>query len=116
MDTVAEGRITVAPEVLLDIVRQAILYLDDVVNTVPVPPRVDRLFRKVIIADGIELEIKQGSVVIDLYLVTRPVNLTNLCHRVQKEVMRAMDKLVGLKVSAVNIHIEDIAYPVNGSS
>jgi len=116
MDIVQEGKITVAPEVLLDIIQQAALYTDGVVRMASIPPRVDRIFRRVITAEGIELEIKDVSAVIDLYLVVRPVDMLALSHRVQKEVIRSMDKLVGLKVDAVNIHIEDVAYPNNGSS
>jgi len=116
MDTVAEGKITVAPEVLLDIVRQAALYTEGVVGTASIPPRVDRIFRKLVTGEGIEMEIREDSVVIDLYLVVRAVDMLALSHRVQKEVIRAMDKLVGLTVDAVNVHIEDVAYPDNGSS
>jgi uncharacterized alkaline shock family protein YloU len=113
MDTVAEGKITVAPGVLLDIVEQAALYSDGVVGMASIPARVDRIFRKLISGDGIELEIRGDSVIIDLYLIVRAVDLVSLGHRVQQEVMRAMDKLVGLKVDAVNIHVEDIYYPEN---
>lgn len=115
-DTVCDGKITVAPEVLLDIIQQAALYTDGVVEMASVPPRVDRLFRRVITGEGIELEIKESSVSIDLYLIVREVDLVELGHIVQKEVMRSMDKLVGITVNAVNIHIEDIVYPTNGSS
>lgn len=113
MDAVSEGKITVAPGVLLDIVEQAALYSDGVVGMASIPARVDRIFRKVISGDGIELEIRGDSVIIDLYLIVRAVDLLSLSHRVQQEVIRAMDKLVGLKVDAVNVHIEDIAYPEN---
>ncbi len=116
METVAEGKITVAPRVLLDIIEQAALYSDDVVAMASIPARVDRIFRKVISDDGIEMEIRGDTVVIDLYLIVRAVNLLSLCHRVQQEVIRAMDKLVGLNVTAVNIHIEDISYPENESA
>lgn len=116
MDTITEGKITVAPRVLLEIVEQAATYPDSVVAMASIPPRVDRIFRKLITGEGIQLEIKQDSVVIDLYLIVQAVNITELSHQIQKEVIRAMDKIVGLKVDAVNIHIEDIAYSNNGSS
>lgn len=116
MDPVREGKITVAPEVLLDIVRQAVLYTEGVVGMASIPPRVDRIFRKLVTADGIELEIKESSITIDLYLVVQPTDMLTLSHRVQKEVIRSLDKMVGLYVDAVNIHIEDVAHPNNGSS
>ena len=110
MNTISEGTITVAPGVLLDIIEQAALYTDGVMGMASIPPRVGRIFRRLISGDGIELEVGEDSVSIDLYLIVQAVDLLTLCHQVQKEVIRAMDKLVGLKVSAVNIHIEDVAY------
>ena len=115
-DQVREGKITVAPEVLLDIIRQAALYTDGVLSMATVHPRVDRLFRRLVTSEGIELEIKDSSVTIDLYLIVQATDMLALSHRVQNEVIRAMDKMVGIKVDAVNIHIEDVAYPGNESS
>jgi uncharacterized alkaline shock family protein YloU len=116
MDKVHEGKITVAPEVLVDIVRQAALYTDGVVKMASVPPRVDRIFRRLVTAEGIELEIREDSVVIDLFLVVRAVDMLALSHKVQQEIIRTMDRIVGIEVDAVNIHIEDVAYPGNGPS
>jgi uncharacterized alkaline shock family protein YloU len=62
------------------------------------------------------MEIGDDCVSIDLYLIVEAVDLLALSHRVQKEVIRALDSLVGLEVDAVNIHIEDVAYPDSGSA
>jgi uncharacterized alkaline shock family protein YloU len=115
VETIRQGKITVAPEVILDIIRQAALYTEGVMGMSSIPPRVDRIFRRLITGEGIALEILDESVTIDLYLVAEQVDLLNLGHRVQREVIRSMDKLVGLKVDEVNIHIEDIAYPSNSA-
>jgi uncharacterized alkaline shock family protein YloU len=115
VETIRQGKITVAPEVILDIIRQAALYTEGVVGMASIPPRVDRIFRRLITGEGIALEILEESVTIDLYLVAEQVDLLNLGHRVQREVIRSMDKLVGLKVDEVNIHIEDVAYPDNSA-
>jgi uncharacterized alkaline shock family protein YloU len=115
MSTVPDGKITVSPEVLLEIIEQAALYTEGVVGMASVPPRVDRLFRRLVMAEGIQLEIHDDSVTVDVYLIVRAVDLMALSQRVQKEVIRAMDKLVGLQVRAVNVHIEDVEYPNNGN-
>ena len=115
METIRQGKITVAPEVILDIIRQAALYTEGVLGMASIPPRVDRIFRRLITGEGIALEILDDSVTIDLYLIADHVDLLNLGHRVQREVIRSVDKLVGLKVSEVNIHIEDVAYPGNSA-
>ena len=116
MDSVAEGKITVAPTVLLDIIEQAALYTDGVLGMAAAPPRVDRLFRKLMTREGIELGIKEDSIVIDLFLNVGAVDILKLSHRVQREVIRSMDKLIGLNVEAVNIHIEDVVYPTSDAS
>jgi uncharacterized alkaline shock family protein YloU len=113
METIRQGRITVAPEVVLDIIRQAALYSEGVITTAPIPPRVDRIFRRLITAEGIALEILDDAVAIDLYLITEEVDLLGLSHRVQREVIRSMEQLVGLRVDEVNVHIEDVGYPAN---
>ena len=115
METIRQGKTTVAPEVILDIIRQAALYTEGVLGMASIPPRVDRIFRRLITGEGIALEILDDSVTIDLYLIADQVDLLNLGHRVQREVIRSVDKLVGLKVSEVNIHIEDVAYPGNSA-
>jgi uncharacterized alkaline shock family protein YloU len=115
MEVIRQGKITVAPEVVLDIIRQAVLYAEGVVGMAPIPPRVDRIFRRLITGEGIAMEILEDSVTIDLYIVAEEVDLLALSHRVQREVVRSMDKLVGLNVREVNIHIEDVAYPNNSA-
>jgi uncharacterized alkaline shock family protein YloU len=115
MATIPEGKITVAPEVLLEIIELAALYTDGVVRLASTPARVDRLFKKVISGNGIDLEIDQDSVTIDLYLIVKEVDILALSHKVQKEVIRSMDRIVGLNVNAVNVHIEDVEYPDNGT-
>jgi uncharacterized alkaline shock family protein YloU len=113
VDTVRHGKITVAPEVILDIIKQAVLYTEGIAGMATIPPRVDRIFRRLITGEGIAMEILDDSVAIDLYLVAEEVDLLQVSHRVQREVIRSVDKLVGLNVKEVNIHIEDIAYASN---
>jgi uncharacterized alkaline shock family protein YloU len=113
VDTIRQGKITVAPEVILDIIRQAALYADGIVGMASIPPRVDRIFRRLITGEGIVMEILDDSVAIDLYLIAEEVDLLEVSHRVQREVIRSVDRLVGLNVHEVNIHIEDITYPGN---
>jgi uncharacterized alkaline shock family protein YloU len=113
VDTIRHGKITVAPEVILDIIRQAVLYTDGIAGMASIPPRVDRIFRRLITGDGIAMEVLEDSVAIDLYVIAEEVDLLDLSHRVQREVIRSVDRLVGLNVHEVNIHVEDVAYPTN---
>ena len=105
------GKVTIAPEVLLTIARLSALGVPGVVRTSPVPGGVNRLFKRGI-DDGVRIEVKDHSVSVDLYLVLeRDQNVRQVSRAVQSAVARAVHEMVGMDVLAVNIHIEDIAYP-----
>jgi uncharacterized alkaline shock family protein YloU len=63
-------------------------------------------------ASGVDLSVKDHAVTIDLYVVAEPeVNLLRLGQTLQSEVSRAIQDMVGMEVSAVNVHIQDVAFP-----
>lgn len=104
------GRVTVAPEVLATIARKAALGVAGVgrMSTL-VTGSFNRLLKRGPIHQGIRLELKEGTVSLDLYLVAKPnVSLHRLGQKVQREVARAIQELVGLPVQTVNVHIEEI--------
>lgn len=104
--------VTVAPGVLLTIVRKAALSIEGVVRTSSTPGGVDRWFRRHTTDDGLRLEIDDNSGVrVDVYLVVDAThNLYETSHHVQQEVTRTIKEYAGMKVSAVNVHIEDIIF------
>ncbi len=62
--------------------------------------------------DGVSVEVRGQSVLIDLYLVMQPgYNLREVGRAVQSAVRRAVEEMVGMDILAVNVHVEDIADP-----
>jgi uncharacterized alkaline shock family protein YloU len=110
-DEPRRGKTTIAPEVLLTIARLSALGARGVARTSPVPGGVNRLFKRGV-DDGVRIELKDQAVAVDLYLVIEhDYNVRDVSRAVQAAVARAIEEMVGMDVLAVNVHIEDIAYP-----
>ena len=105
------GKTTIAHDVLLTIARLSALQTPGVARTSPLPDGVDRIFKRGI-EDGVRVEVRDQSVLVDLYLVLQPgYNLREVGRAAQTAVKRAVEEMVGMDVLAVNIHVEDIADP-----
>ena len=105
------GKITIAPEVLETTARLTTLAVPGVARMAS-PPGVRRLLRP----DGVEIEVSGNSVRVKLYVVTEPdVNMLSVGRQIQAEVTRAIQDMVGMEVRSVDVHIEDVAYPSEGT-
>lgn len=106
------GRIEVVPEVLLSIAEQVIAETPGVVGMAPVPG--SRRGRRALQYEGIALDMGEGKTVFDLYLIMDPTrNIMDASRKLQAALTDAVDKMIGIPVQAVNIHIEDVAYPAS---
>jgi uncharacterized alkaline shock family protein YloU len=57
------------------------------------------------------LNYKENHLAFDIYLNMDPnVNLRETSRAVQVAVVEAIDKMVGIPVDAVNVHVEDVVY------
>lgn len=102
------GRIEVAPEVLTMIARAAVEEVDGVSRLNPSPSDV-RLFRRAPRHDGILMTYDDGRLTFDIYVLMDPLtNLRATSRAVQTAVVEAIDKMIGLPVAAVNVHVEDV--------
>lgn len=110
------GKITIAPEVLTTIVRQTALSQPGVVRLSSRRPNgMGRLLGRVALSEGLRIEIGEEAIAVDIYLIAKAtVNLLQLGQTLQSEIARAVSHMVGLQVSAVNVHIEDVVF--EGSS
>lgn len=108
------GKTTIAPGVLVTIVKLAALQVEGVSRLAPGPSGVNTLFSRGR-DEGVVLEVDdQGQVSADVHLVlTDRVNIREVSRNVQKEVALAIRKLVGMDVKAINIHIEDVDFQVD---
>jgi len=99
------GKITIDPGVLETVARLAALAVPGVVRMTP-PMGLQRLLG---LEDGVEIVVRDGAVRVDLYIVAESgSNLLSLGRQIQAEVTRAISDIVGMPVSAVNVHIEDV--------
>ncbi len=106
----APGSTTIAPGVLVRIAQLTSLSVPGVAAMAPVPGGVNRLFRREV-GDGVRIELSNGSVAADLYLVLDyGVEVRKVSRKVQREVARALEDMVGMQVTSVDIHIEEISF------
>ncbi|NIV33281.1 MAG: Asp23/Gls24 family envelope stress response protein [Anaerolineae bacterium] len=105
------GKITIAPEVLETTARLTTLAVPGVARMTS-PAGMRRLLRQ----DGVEIAVSGNSVRVKLYVVTEPqANMLNVGRQIQAEVTRAIQDMVGMEVHSVDVHIEDVAYPSEGT-
>jgi len=105
------GRIEVAPDVLAMIAYFAAQRVEGVARMAPVPADAARLFRRHSRHDGIVLDLSDDQVRFDIYVIMNPdVNIMETSQKLQTAVVEAVDTMVGLPVTAVNVHVEDVIY------
>lgn len=103
--------VTIAPGVLLTIARLATLDVPGVVRMGSTPGGVDRLFRRVPAANGVQIVVDDGTVTAHLYVIAdASVNLREMSVQIQKSVARSIQELLGMQVESVNVHIEDVTF------
>ena len=104
--------VTVAPGVILTIVQLAAQQVEGVAGMGNTPSSVDRWLRRSSGHDGVRLILEDGGVRVDIYLIADATRgLHETCRAVQDEVARTINEYVGMKVHAVNVHIEDVQVP-----
>jgi uncharacterized alkaline shock family protein YloU len=108
----APGSTSIAPGVLVTLAKLTALGVPGVAAMAPVPGGVDRLLRRGA-GEGVRIDIEDDHVSIDLYLIlTHGTNVRDVSRKVQSEVARAIEDMVGMQVSRIDIHVEDIDYGV----
>ncbi len=105
----SNGTVTIAPEVLLAIVRLTALSTPGVARlSASHPNGFQRLFSGKV-GEGIRIEIEDGTVAIDMHIIAEPdAQMLELGQTLQREINRAIHNVVGMPVKEINVHIEDI--------
>ena len=110
---VSSGRVTIAPDVLVTIARlatQSIKGVAELCHHIG-PGSIDRLTGRVAGGNGVQVAVVDDAVRVELFIVVEPdVNMRIVSEEIQEVVTRAIQDMVGMSVSAVNIHIQDVAY------
>jgi len=108
-----QGRVTIAPGVLVTIARLTTQSINGVAQMCHQigPSNLDRLLGRVSGGGGVQIAVSDDKVRVDVFIMVKPaVNMRGVSLRIQEAVTRAIQDMVGMQVSAVNIHIQDVAY------
>jgi len=117
MDDTTQGTTTIAPEVLLTIAQLTTLNVNGVSRLSHVQTGVNQLLKRTQKREGVLIEVVDDVVYVDIYVVLKnDVNVRDVSHNIQHEVSRAISEMVGMSVGRVNIHIEDIDYPLEAEA
>jgi uncharacterized alkaline shock family protein YloU len=105
------GTVTIAPQVLLTIARLTTLSVPGVAAmSSSLAGNVGRLLGRRSISEGIQMEVEDDVVYLDLHVLVEPdVNLLELGRQIQHDTARAINDMLGMQVGEVNVHIEDVA-------
>lgn len=104
------GKTTIAPEVLIAIVRLTTLDVPGVCRMGNLPSGVNRLFHRKY-GDGVRINIHDDIVSADLYIILEnDVNMRDVSRRIQDQVARSISEMVGMQVGQINVHIEDVEF------
>jgi uncharacterized alkaline shock family protein YloU len=116
-DNLSQGTTTIAPDVLLTIAQLTTLNVNGVSRLGHVQTPVNQLLKRTQKREGVSIEIVDDVVYADIYVVLKnDVNVRDVSHNIQHEVARAISDMVGMTVGRVNIHIEDIDYPMEAEA
>lgn len=108
------GTVTIASDALVTIVRLATQEIPGVHEMSPDWARnVNRFLGNAQVGEGVRVDVHENSQVsVDLFVVVdHDVSMLQLGRRVQDEISRAIEEMLGMEVREVNVHIEDVYYP-----
>lgn len=104
------GTVTIAPNVLVTIVQKTATSVPGVKQLQDGVPSVKRLLGLHTVGQGVEVEVADDQVAVDVYLVARrDTDLLQMGRQLQRDVTRAIEDIVGMSVREVNVNIEDVA-------
>ncbi len=108
------GRVTISPEAIAQIVGRTAAECYGVVGMSlrapgPARDRVTRLLPKGKPLRGIVVRNEDGAVALDLYVVVAyGLNLAEVAATVRSQVTYEVERLTGLRVASVDVHIQDV--------
>jgi uncharacterized alkaline shock family protein YloU len=111
---VTPGKTTISIDVILTIARLTTLDIPGVNRMSQVP---SKRFRTMLLhlqeQDGLHVEVADDVVYTDIYVVLdSDVNIREIGRNIQTAVARAITDMIGMQVGVINVHVEDIAYPM----
>lgn len=107
------GAVIISPQVITTVVRQVAESTQGVARlSTSLSGRMSRVLRGNRSASGVDVEVEDGAVTIDVYIVALPnTQLLSLGQTLQHEIHRAISDVVGMPVCAVNVHFAEVQDP-----
>ena len=103
------GRITIAHEAVAQIVGHTAAECYGVVGMAARGPRVARRLAREKLTQGISVARGPDGIVVDLHVVVEyGLNLAEVAATVRSRVAYEVERLTGLRVARVEVHIEDV--------
>jgi uncharacterized alkaline shock family protein YloU len=104
------GTVNIARRVLRTVVEQAALGVRGVTRMADLRHEWSRLLGRPLPQRGVALTIRENVVAVELYLVVQPgASIVDIGTEVQKAVGAAVEHILGMGVSEVNVYIQDVA-------
>jgi uncharacterized alkaline shock family protein YloU len=107
------GAVVIAPQVITTVVRQVVEATPGVARlSNSFSGRMTRVFRGSRSTGGIDVQVEDGAVTIDVYIIAMPnTALLPLGQGLQHEIYLAISDVIGMPVRMVNIHFADVEDP-----
>lgn len=105
----SHGTITIATNVLNTIARLTTL-------GVPGVARMGSSGQLLQAPGGVVVRVAEGRVKADIFVVVKPeTNFFEVGQKIQHEVSRSIQEIVGMEVEAVHVHVQDVEYVPSGA-
>lgn len=107
------GAVIISPQVITTVVRQVAESTQGVARlSTSLSGRMSRVLRGNRSASGVDVEVEDGAVTIDVFIIAMPnTQLLPLGQTLQHDIHRAISDVVGMPVRAVNVHFADVQDP-----
>jgi uncharacterized alkaline shock family protein YloU len=104
------GSVRIARRVLRTIIEEAALSVQGVARLAMNVSQWPHLIGRSLPIHGVALVVRDDVVSIDLYLIAQPdVNLIGVGVAVQEVVGQAVDHILGMQASEINVYVQDVA-------
>ncbi len=104
------GTVRIARRVLRTVIEEAALSVQGVARLAMNVSQWPHLIGRSLPIHGVALVMRDDVVSIDLYLIAQPdVNLIAIGVAVQEAVGQAVDHILGMRASEINVYVQDVA-------
>ena len=104
------GSVRIARRVLRTVIEEAALSVQGVTRLAMNVSQWPHLIGRSLPIHGVALAVRDDVVAIDLYLIADPdVNLVAVGVAVQEAVGQAVDHILGMRASEINVYVQDVA-------